>query len=100
MNQSADDQRKATLIVAPGALLDQWQMEIGMKTNCGLQCVIYHGKELFLSVPYSTSLTSHPLGANKPKSKRELMKYDIGTSKVSRPKLSSFADSGSFFVQC
>ena len=42
-NRSADPLRKTTLIVAPLALLDQWQGEIEMKTNLGLTCLIYHG---------------------------------------------------------
>lgn len=42
-NRSRNPLRKATLIVAPLALLDQWQMEIEMKTNIGLTCSIYHG---------------------------------------------------------
>ena len=42
-NRAPDPLEKTTLIVAPLALLDQWQLEIEMKTNLGLQCLIYHG---------------------------------------------------------
>ena len=45
-NQSRDPLKKSTLIVAPLALLDQWQMEVEMKTNCDLKCLIYHGTSL------------------------------------------------------
>lgn len=57
-NSSRDPLRKTNLIVAPVALLDQWQLEIEMKTNCNLKCLIYHGP-------------------NKPKKKEDLMQYDI-----------------------
>lgn len=43
-NISLDPAKKSTLIVAPLALLDQWQLEIEIKTNLGLSCLIYHGK--------------------------------------------------------
>lgn len=42
-NQSRDPKSKTNLIVAPTALLDQWKLEIEMKTNCDLKCLIYHG---------------------------------------------------------
>ena len=42
-NRSRNPLNKSTLIVAPLALLDQWQLEIEMKTNLGLKCLIYHG---------------------------------------------------------
>jgi len=42
-NQSADPMCKTNLIVAPTALLDQWKLEIEMKTNNGFKCLIYHG---------------------------------------------------------
>ncbi|OSX63442.1 hypothetical protein POSPLADRAFT_1045766 [Postia placenta MAD-698-R-SB12] len=57
-NSSQDPLCKTNLIVAPVALLDQWQLEIEMKTDCNLKCLIYHG-------------------SNKPKNKRDLMQYDI-----------------------
>ncbi|KAF4616900.1 hypothetical protein D9613_008762 [Agrocybe pediades] len=43
MNRSEDPACKTTLIIAPLALLDQWKEEIESKTNCGLECLIYHG---------------------------------------------------------
>lgn len=46
-NSSRDPLRKTNLIVAPVALLDQWQLEIEMKTNCNLKCLIYHGMSSF-----------------------------------------------------
>ncbi|CCM00776.1 uncharacterized protein FIBRA_02818 [Fibroporia radiculosa] len=57
-NQSDDPLCKTNLIVAPVALLDQWQLEIETKTNCDVKCLIYHGP-------------------GKPKKKKELMKYDV-----------------------
>ncbi|KAI0790352.1 SNF2 family N-terminal domain-containing protein [Abortiporus biennis] len=42
-NRSDDPLVKTTLIVAPLALLDQWQLEIEMKTNLDLKIHIYHG---------------------------------------------------------
>ncbi|GBE87557.1 hypothetical protein SCP_1102340 [Sparassis crispa] len=57
-NQSEDPMCKTNLIVAPLALLDQWQLEIEMKTNCDLKCLIYHG-------------------SNKPKKRKDLLKYDV-----------------------
>ncbi|KAF9527621.1 SNF2 family N-terminal domain-containing protein [Crepidotus variabilis] len=43
MNPPKGKGSKTTLIIAPLALLDQWKTEIEEKTNCGLQCYIYHG---------------------------------------------------------
>ncbi|KAL1744579.1 SNF2 family N-terminal domain-containing protein [Schizophyllum fasciatum] len=57
-NRSKDKNCKTTLIVAPVALLSQWSLEIEMKTNCGFECVIYHGN-------------------TKPRSKAELLSYDF-----------------------
>ncbi|KAI0047735.1 hypothetical protein FA95DRAFT_1605864 [Auriscalpium vulgare] len=58
MNKPKKGVMKPTLIIAPVALLDQWQMEIEMKTNCGFKCLIYHG-------------------SSKPKKKEDVIKYDI-----------------------
>jgi len=41
-NQSDDPRCKTNLIIAPTALLDQWKLEIEMKTN-NMKCLIYHG---------------------------------------------------------
>ncbi|THH32586.1 hypothetical protein EUX98_g1602 [Antrodiella citrinella] len=57
-NRADDPLRKATLILAPVALLDQWQLEIDLKTNLGLKCLIYHG-------------------SNKPKKLEDIKKYDV-----------------------
>ncbi|KAF9465092.1 SNF2 family N-terminal domain-containing protein [Collybia nuda] len=57
-NRSDDLNCKTNLIIAPTALLDQWKLEIEMKTNCNLNCLIYHG-------------------SSKPKGKQELLKYDV-----------------------
>ncbi|TFK47603.1 P-loop containing nucleoside triphosphate hydrolase protein [Heliocybe sulcata] len=57
-NQSDDPMQKTTLIVAPLALLDQWQMELESKTDCGITCLIYHGQ-------------------TKPRKKSDLLKYDV-----------------------
>ena len=43
-NRPKDPNCKTTLIVAPVALLSQWTLEIEMKTACGFECVIYHGR--------------------------------------------------------
>jgi SNF2 family DNA or RNA helicase len=43
-NPSDDPRCKTNLIVAPLALLDQWKLEIDMKTTTNLKCLIYHGK--------------------------------------------------------
>ncbi|KAJ3936205.1 MAG: SNF2 superfamily protein [Lentinula lateritia] len=42
-NRPDDKSRRTTLILAPTALLDQWKMEIKVKTNIGLKVLIYHG---------------------------------------------------------
>ncbi|KAJ7275100.1 SNF2 superfamily protein [Mycena rebaudengoi] len=57
-NPSADPLCKTTLIIAPLALLQQWQMEINTKTNAGWKVLIYHG-------------------SNKPKKKADLLQYDV-----------------------
>ncbi|KAG1726392.1 P-loop containing nucleoside triphosphate hydrolase protein [Suillus lakei] len=50
--------KTTNLIVAPLALLDQWKLEIEMKTTNNLKCLVYHGP-------------------NKPRKKTDLMKYDV-----------------------
>lgn len=57
-NKSDDPAVKTTLIVAPLALLDQWKLEIELKTNDSMKVLIYHGQ-------------------GKAKQKKELMKYDV-----------------------
>ncbi|KAG1871505.1 SNF2 family N-terminal domain-containing protein [Suillus subluteus] len=57
-NPSGDPRCKTNLIVAPLALLDQWKLEIEMKTTNNLKCLVYHG-------------------SNKPRKKTDLMKYDV-----------------------
>ncbi|KIK40408.1 hypothetical protein CY34DRAFT_807271 [Suillus luteus UH-Slu-Lm8-n1] len=57
-NPSDDPRCKTNLIVAPLALLDQWKLEIEMKTTNNLQCLVYHG-------------------SNKPRKKTDLMKYNV-----------------------
>jgi hypothetical protein len=42
-NPSNDPRCKTNLIVAPLALLDQWKLEIEMKTTNNLKCLVYHG---------------------------------------------------------
>jgi SNF2 family DNA or RNA helicase len=42
-NPSDDPGCKTNLIVAPLALLDQWKLEIEMKTTNNLKCLVYHG---------------------------------------------------------
>ncbi|KAG6905532.1 hypothetical protein DXG01_002192 [Tephrocybe rancida] len=57
-NKSEDPICKTSLIIAPMALLNQWKLEIESKTNCNLQCLIYHG-------------------STKPKRKHDLLRYDV-----------------------
>ena len=57
-NPSSDPAVKTTLIIAPLALLNQWQMEIETKTNDRMKAYIYHGP-------------------NKTKKKNDLQKYDV-----------------------
>jgi len=57
-NQSMDPICKTTLIIAPTALLDQWKMEIELKTNCELKCLIYHGSSYSLLIAYHTKSPS------------------------------------------
>jgi len=42
-NRSDDPMCKTNLIITPAALLDQWKMEVEMKTNCDLNVLVYHG---------------------------------------------------------
>jgi len=44
-NRSHNPKCKTSLVLAPQALLDQWKMEIELKTNDGLKCLIYHGEK-------------------------------------------------------
>lgn len=73
VKNSPTDARKTTLIIAPTALMDQWKLEIELKTDEGLKCLIYHG--MFMRT------TTHPLilpiGSGKVRSKKELLKYDV-----------------------
>ena len=42
-NRSDDPMCKTNLIITPAALLDQWKMEVEIKTNCDLNVLVYHG---------------------------------------------------------
>ncbi|KAJ7128105.1 SNF2 superfamily protein, partial [Mycena filopes] len=57
-NPSEDPSCKTTLIVAPLALMTQWNQEISTKTNANWKVLIYHGSP-------------------QPKKKADLLKYDI-----------------------
>ncbi|KAJ7148304.1 SNF2 family N-terminal domain-containing protein [Mycena filopes] len=57
-NPSDDATCKTTLIVAPLALMTQWNQEISTKTNANWKVLIYHG-------------------SNRPKKKGDLLKYDV-----------------------
>lgn len=57
-NRSTDPSLKTNLIIAPAALLDQWKLEIELKTNNTLSCLIYHG-------------------SSKPKRQDVLLNYDV-----------------------
>lgn len=57
-NPSDDPLVKTTLIIAPVALLQQWQLEIEIKTNGNVKAYIYHGP-------------------SKTKSKKDLQKWDV-----------------------
>lgn len=89
-NQSTDPMCKTNLIIAPMALLsrpfliicilsmreliflrlDQWKMEIEVKTNNGFKCLIYHGN-------------------TKPRRKQDILKYDVRILSPSRRDASS-----------
>ncbi|KAF5357721.1 hypothetical protein D9758_007422 [Tetrapyrgos nigripes] len=57
-NRSENPKCKTNLILAPLSLLDQWKLEIELKTNEALKCLIYHG-------------------SSKPKKTSDLMYYDV-----------------------
>ncbi|KNZ76960.1 hypothetical protein J132_10908 [Termitomyces sp. J132] len=57
-NRSENPMCKTNLIIVPTALLDQWKLEIELKTNCNLECLIYHGSK-------------------RPKRKEDLLRYDV-----------------------
>ncbi|KAK0204021.1 SNF2 family N-terminal domain-containing protein [Desarmillaria ectypa] len=57
-NRSNDPVCKTNLIMAPLALLDQWKLEVELKSNNSLRCIVYHG-------------------SGKPKRKQDLLKYDV-----------------------
>ncbi|SJL12855.1 uncharacterized protein ARMOST_16287 [Armillaria ostoyae] len=57
-NRSNDPLCKTNLIMAPLALLDQWKLEIELKSSDSLKCIVYHG-------------------SGKPKHKQDLLKYDV-----------------------
>lgn len=77
-NPSDDPRCKTNLIIAPLALLDQWKLEIDMKTTDNLKCFIYHGK-FRVHYGFYSYFKSYDLfqGSHKPKRKAELMKYDV-----------------------
>ncbi|PPQ80470.1 hypothetical protein CVT24_002545 [Panaeolus cyanescens] len=58
MNPSQDPKKKTTLILAPLALLDQWKMEIEMKTDADLKVLIYHGQ-------------------SRPRRTKDILEYDV-----------------------
>ncbi|KAJ8073759.1 hypothetical protein PM082_012037 [Marasmius tenuissimus] len=57
-NRSTNPSCKTNLIIAPLALLDQWKMEIELKTSDAFKCLVYHGN-------------------NKPRRKSDLLSYDV-----------------------
>ncbi len=76
-NPSTDPAVKTTLIVAPLALLNQWQLEIELKTNDSLKCLVYHVVCLYASGQVTPVTPSSLTGSNKTKKKKDLMKYDV-----------------------
>ncbi|KAF9652417.1 hypothetical protein BDM02DRAFT_3109440 [Thelephora ganbajun] len=62
-NRPTDHHRYQVLILAPLALLDQWQLEIELKTNCGLKCYVHHGQTRAKKVSdlegYDVIITTH-----------------------------------------
>ncbi|KAK7471064.1 hypothetical protein VKT23_002480 [Stygiomarasmius scandens] len=84
-NRSQNPNRKTSLVLAPQALLDQWKMEIELKTNDGLKCLIYHGsskpKQLAELSDYDVVLTTyHTMALEWPDYEAEMKK------KVKKPK--------------
>lgn len=73
-NRSKDGTCKTNLIVTPKALLGQWKMEIDLKTNNGLRCLIYHGKSFNMN--HNQYLQDY-LGSGKVKRKVDLLAYDV-----------------------
>lgn len=73
--KSDDPGCKTNLILTPTALLDQWKMEIEMKTNCDLKVLIYHGTTRPASPSYLDPQSF--LGPSKPRRKADLLKYDV-----------------------
>ncbi|KAK0496238.1 hypothetical protein EDD18DRAFT_1388276 [Armillaria luteobubalina] len=57
-NRSNNPLCKTNLIMAPLGLLDQWKLEIQLKSNDSLRCIVYHG-------------------SGRPKHKQDLLKYDV-----------------------
>jgi hypothetical protein len=73
-NASTNPLCKTNLIIAPTALLDQWKLEIEMKTNHGMTCLIYHGTICRISQKYILTFVAGP---SKPRKRKELLKYDV-----------------------
>lgn len=59
-NRSDNPLVKTTLILAPVALLEQWQLEVEMKTNLALKCLIYHGMSLLVSMNWTNAHCEDP----------------------------------------
>ncbi|KIY70851.1 hypothetical protein CYLTODRAFT_419390 [Cylindrobasidium torrendii FP15055 ss-10] len=57
-NRSVDKTCKTNLIIAPKALLQQWKLEIEMKSKDTLKCLVYHG-------------------SGKARTKKDLLSYDV-----------------------
>lgn len=53
-NRSDDKTCKTNLIIAPKALLQQWKLEIEMKSQDTLKCLVYHGSFPAVDVNYSS----------------------------------------------
>jgi SNF2 family DNA or RNA helicase len=80
-NVSKDPSCKTNLILAPMALLDQWKLEIDLKTNLGFTCHIYHGARFFslflLRLVCSDRTFFFSKGIGKLKKKEDVLKYDV-----------------------
>lgn len=76
-NRPPQATKRSCLIVAPLALLNQWQLEIETKTalELDLRCLVYHGVCL-LALILSPSLIRRS-GPNKAKTLQQLQQYDI-----------------------